>query len=298
MPVAPSELFRAVGLRLDGPARWGTSVRATRPGVFVVEWPQALERPPIDISAVGTWIARVPTLTLDGARPTGKALAARLAAFWLPGETIVFVGMAPGSMNARLGELFSTSLGDPGPYADARWLMALAGHDRCRVWWAETNAPEEYEDALLDAFGAGVPPAVSAALVDTSHVVPFANTVRAPEHWRLGIADDLAEAPAEAARGAASIASPGRAPGRRPASALTDADLDRLNDALQRLACGEPSMQITPSQANAETSIRLLLREDPSRPPTALGQLLRAGRIEGAQRDLDGRWAIRCARRK
>ncbi len=296
MPVAPSELFRAVGLRLDGPARWGTTVRATRPGVFAVEWPQALDRAPIDISAVGTWIARVPTLTLDGARPTGKALASRLAAFWLPGETIVFVGMAPRSMNVRLGELFSTPLGDPGPYADARWLRALIGYDRCRVWWAETDAPEEYEDGLLEAFGAGVPPAVSAALVDASHVLPFANTVHAPEGWRLGIADDLAEAPA-AAPGASSAAPAGRGSGRRTASALTDADLDRLNNALQRLACGEPSMQITPSQANAETSIRLLLREDPSRPPAALGQLLRAGRIEGAQRDLDGRWAIRCARR-
>lgn len=297
MPVTPAELFRTVGLRLDGPARWGTSVRAARPGVYAVEWPQPLERAPIDISAVGTWIARVPTLTLDGARPTGKALAARLAAFWLPGETVAFIGMAPRSLSARLGELFGTPLGDAGPFADARWLLALTGHDRCRIWWAETDAPEEYEDALLEAFGSGVPPAVSAGLVDASHVVPFANTMRAPERWRVGIADDLTEAPTATSTAATASAPPGRRTGRRPASALTDADIDRLNDALQRLACGEPSLQITPSQANAETSIRLLLGEDPSRPPSALGQLLRAGRIEGSHRDLDGRWAIRCARR-
>jgi hypothetical protein len=66
---------------------------------------------------------------------------------------------------------------------------------------------------------------------------------------------------------------------------------------LQRLACGEPALQITPSQANAEGAVRRLLGEDPSRPSSALGQLLRAGKIEGARQDLDGRWSIRCVRR-
>lgn len=73
--------------------------------------------------------------------------------------------------------------------------------------------------------------------------------------------------------------------------------MTRLNDLLQRLACGEPSLQITPAQANAEGAVRRLLGEDPSRPASALGQLLRAGRIEGARQDLDGRWSIRCERR-
>jgi hypothetical protein len=87
------------------------------------------------------------------------------------------------------------------------------------------------------------------------------------------------------------------APARRRPTEFSDGDVERLNDLLQRLACGEPSLQITPAQANAEGAVRRLLGEDPSRPPAALGQLLRAGRIEGARQDLDGRWSIRCTRR-
>ncbi len=298
MPLTPVDLFRAVGLRLDGPARWGAAVRATHAGVLAIEWPQASDRAPIDISAVGTWIARVPTLTLDGARPAGKALAARLASFWLPGEAIVFIGMAAESVSARIADLARIPLGDDGPSADARWLRALVGFDRSRIWWAETDAAEEYEDALLERFAElcrSAAPANAPARPAGSNVVPFANAARLGPAVH-GIEADVAEPPtASPAPGPA--AGPERGVGRRPPASLTDAEIDRVNDALQRLACGEPSMQITPSQANAERSVRLMLHEDPARPPVALGQLLRAGRIEGAHRDLDGRWSIRCTRR-
>jgi hypothetical protein len=76
VPLEPTALFRAVGLTPDGPARWGAPIRTAGAGVFLVEWPEPAERAPVDISAVGTWLARVPTLRVDGERPTGKMLAA------------------------------------------------------------------------------------------------------------------------------------------------------------------------------------------------------------------------------
>ncbi len=293
MPIDPVALFRAVGLTPDGPARWGVPIRAGGPGVFVVEWPAPLDRAPVDISAVGTWLARVPTLMVDGERPTGKALAARLAAWWLPGETIVYVGSAR-SLAKRLDAQVRTPLGDARPNPAGQWLKALRGFDGTRVWWATTDAAEEYEDALLEAFAAAIPPATTALLPDASLVLPFANRRRPGGTVRGdGVTGSSAEpaVPAEPAAAAASSAL------RRRPTDLSDADLARLNDLLQRIACGEPSLQITPSQANAEGAVRRLLGEDPSRPPSALGQLLRAGKIEGARQDLDGRWSIRCARR-
>ncbi len=89
----------------------------------------------------------------------------------------------------------------------------------------------------------------------------------------------------------------GKGTARRSPSTISDDDLARVNDLLQDLACGEPGLEITPSQANAEGAIRRLLGESPARPASALGQLLRAGKITGAHQDLDGRWAIRCTRR-
>jgi hypothetical protein len=292
----PGALFRAVGLTPDGPARWGAPVRVAGAGVFVVEWPAPAERAPVDISAVGTWLARVETLRVDGDRPTGKGLAARLAAWWLPGETVVYVGSAK-ALGRRVEALAATPLGDARPNPAGQWLKALRGFEGTRLWWAATDAAEEYEDALLEAFAAGVPATATATLPDASLVLPFANRRRPDGKLRAdGVTGSTAEpaepvAPVSSAAGGA-----GSTPRRRPTD-IPEADLARLNDLLQRLACGEPSLQITPSQANAEGSVRRLLGEDLARPASALGQLLRAGKIEGARQDLDGRWSIRCERR-
>jgi hypothetical protein len=268
-------------------------------GVFVVEWPVSAERAPVDISAVGTWLARVETLRIDGERPTGKALAARLAAWWLPGETVVYVGSAK-VLGRRVEALAGTPLGDARPNPAGQWLKALRGFGGTRIWWAATNAAEEYEDALLEAFAAAVPATATAALPNASLVLPFANRRRPGGRLRAdgvtgSTAEPVAPAPPVTQAGAASPAA-GAVPRRRPAD-LSEAELAPLNDLLQRLACGEPSLQITPSQANAEGAVRRLLGEDPARPASALGQLLRAGKIEGAHQDLDGRWSIRCERR-
>ncbi len=171
-----AELLRQVGLLPDGPVRWGAPVRSARPGVYLVELPAPLPRAPIDISRIGTWIDRVPTLLVDGSRPTGKDLAARLSAFWLPDQVVLFVGSTSGSIGRSVAELEHTPLGDPVVAEDGRWLGALRGLDQARVWWADTGAPEEYADAILGAFAEGVEPAAVAALHDPTVVVPFANT--------------------------------------------------------------------------------------------------------------------------
>ena len=296
MPIEPAALFRAVGLTPDGPALWGAPVRVAGPGVFVVEWPAPLDRAPVDISAVGTWLTRVPTLRVDGERPTGKALAARLAAWWLPGETVVYVGSAR-SLGKRVDGLARTPLGDARPNPAGQWLKALRGFEGARLWWAATDAAEEYEDALLEAFAVAVPAAATAGLPDATLVLPFANRRRPGGPIR---ADGLTGSTVEPAVPAepAPVAASGPASSRRRPVDYSEADLVRLNELLQRLACGEPALQITPAQANAEGAVRRLLGEDPARPPSALGQLLRAGKIEGARQDLDGRWSIRCLRRE
>jgi hypothetical protein len=295
VPLEPTALFRAVGLTPDGPARWGAPIRVAGAGVFLVEWPQPAERAPVDISAVGTWLARVAGLLVDGERPTGRALAARLAAWWLPGETVVYVGSGK-SLGRRIETMAATPLGDARPNPAGQWLKALRGFEGTRLWWAATDAAEEYEDALLEAFAAAVPETARASLPARAPILPFANRRRPGGQLRPdGISGSTAE-PAAPPEPAPSATGSGGGSRRRPGEYSED-DLARLNDLLQRLACGEPALQITPSQANAEGAVRRLLGEDSSRPPSALGQLLRAGRIEGARQDLDGRWAIRCSRR-
>ena len=168
-------LLRAVGLLADGPVPWGRPMPASGPGVFVVELSAPRATAPIELTKVGKWLEHVETLRLDGARPSSRALAARLAAFWLPSQAVLYVGAAPSSIPSRIRALRETPLGDRRPHSGGNWLHVLSGLERTRIWWAATDAVEEYEDALLGAFGEGVPATERAALPDTDVVLPFAN---------------------------------------------------------------------------------------------------------------------------
>jgi transcription elongation factor GreA len=161
-------------LTADGPAILGRGVRAGGAGVYVVELPSPLPTAPIDIHAVSAWLARVPTLVLDGSQPTSKQLLARLAAFWIPSATVLFVGGSERSIGGRVAALEHHVLGDSRPHAASHWLKTLRVSG-LRVWWASTGAPVEYEDALLEAFAGSVPDAERTALHDSVTVLPFGN---------------------------------------------------------------------------------------------------------------------------
>ena len=152
-----SEMMRELGLLVHGPAQWSKPTPSRSPGVFVVELPGAPETAPIDGHAVKRWIERVPTLTLGGERPSSQDLAGWLAGFWLPGEPILYVGRSARAISARLGAIYATPLGDSRPSAAGHWLRTLATLTALRVWWAETDAGEEYEDALLGLVAARNP---------------------------------------------------------------------------------------------------------------------------------------------
>ena len=173
-----ASLLRSVGLMADGPAVWGRPVPAQGPGVFVIELPAPLPSAPIELSRVGKWIERVDTLRLDGERPVSKALAARLGAYWLPSQTVLYIGSSDASVGRRVAAIARTELGDRRPAAGGNWLKTLRSLEGVKVWWAATAATEEYEDALLAAFAAGVPEADLAGLSEPSPVLPWANLRR------------------------------------------------------------------------------------------------------------------------
>jgi transcription elongation factor GreA len=185
-------LLREVGLMADGPVPWGRPVRHGASGVFLVELATPLPAAQLDLALVGKWLERVPDLRLDGTRPTSRDLLHRLAAFWLPSQTVLFVGSTAGSTAGRVAAIAKTMPGDRRPASSGFWLNFLRQLAGLRVWWAATDAPEEYEDALLDAFAAGVPEADRMALPDPAVVLPWA-VLRSPSGTRkpTGITNPL-----------------------------------------------------------------------------------------------------------
>ncbi len=191
------ELLRAIGLIADGPVVWGRPVPAARPGIFVIELPAPRTSAPLELTRVGKWIERVETLRLDGERPTSRQLAARLAAFWLPDEVVLYVGATPNSIASRVKALRETAIGDRRPHSGGHWLHLLTGLEGARIWWAATEAVEEYEDAILSTFAAGVSDAARAGLPDHDVVLPFANLrMPAGARKRTGLSGSLIPEPA------------------------------------------------------------------------------------------------------
>lgn len=170
-----SELLRDLGLLVDGPAQWTRPVSSRRPGIFVVELPNALPDAPVDIVAVRRWLEHVPEMKLDGEPATAADVAKRLHEFWLPDEPVLYVGRSTKAIGRRVAAMYETPLGDARPYSGGHWLRALSVLPDLRIWWADTDAHEEYEDALLSEIakrnGALGRDAASGALL------PFANLV-------------------------------------------------------------------------------------------------------------------------
>jgi transcription elongation factor GreA len=194
MPHDPTAagLLRAVGLLADGPVPWGRPVRYGGPGVYLVELAAPANAADLDLARVGKWLERVPDLRLDGSRPSSRDLLHRLAAFWLPSQPVLLIGGTPGSVAGRVAAVARTVPGDRKPASSGFWLHLLRSLDGARIWWAPTDAPEEYEDALVDAFAAGVPESERAALPDLSAVLPWA-VLRSPSGVRkaTGIVNPL-----------------------------------------------------------------------------------------------------------
>lgn len=251
------ELLRDLGLLVDGPRLWGQPVPSRAPGVFVVELPTGMPDAPIDIVAVRRWLERVPTLTLDGERPTAEAVAKRLHEFWLPGEPVLYVGRSPRQIGARINSMYATVLGDAKPHPGGHWLKTLSVLPELRIWWAETDAHEEYEDGLLAQIAERNTESGRDAAI--GRLLPFANLMSADgvpkAHGLLGsLRSDTADAPAAAKTAAktstrrptkSSAASararkpaPPKAPPPRPtiAPTLVSQDgLDKLNAELEDL---------------------------------------------------------------
>lgn len=177
-PMGAAALLRAIGLRPDGPVRWGRPLTTREPGLYLVELAEALPAPPIELTRVGKWIERVPNLQLDGLRPTSKTLAARLASLWLPSEVILYAGATSGSLGGRVLALARHAIGDRRPHADGHWLHLLTGIEHARIWFAETDAPEEYLDAALDTFAAGLPSSLPPGRPARALSLPWANLRR------------------------------------------------------------------------------------------------------------------------
>jgi hypothetical protein len=173
-------LFAAADVPLAGVVGWRNRVPVSGPGVYVI----ALSHDaaslsgaagcPVSRVALEEWLERRPELTLDGRRPTIDEVTARLRAFWLPDEPVLYIGKAT-SLATRVGQYYATPLGARRPHAGGHFLKTLAALDELHVFYGPCADPLNAEDAMLRAFVDGVSAETVARLHDSELPLPFAN---------------------------------------------------------------------------------------------------------------------------
>jgi len=186
MPTSVKELFDQANLSFNGPVKWGQIIPAKEPGVYVVSLSETaddkvyclLEKAPIETKMVKQWIEYVPNLKIDKIRPIVqdfvKRLSERLSEFWLPDETILYIGNTS-SISNRVNQYYETVLGDPRPHRGGHWIKTLKILEELYIYWAITNKYKDDKIRLLKIFKNNVSDKSKENLYDPFLSLPFAN---------------------------------------------------------------------------------------------------------------------------
>jgi len=183
MPTYVKQLFTDSGKEILGQVKWGQKVNCNYPGIYVVAITDSAEKivcsvdAPISVKIVQDWITYVPKLNLDGKRPRYGDLVNRLKEFWIPDETILYIGKAGTSLKDRVNQYYNTRLGDPKPHAGGHWIKTLENLSDLNIFWTTSvgEKAKDVEDRFIKNFIRNVSNESKQNLFDSEHPFPFAN---------------------------------------------------------------------------------------------------------------------------
>ena len=178
-----SDLLEADSLERSGVVRWGKQVANDKPGVYIVSLSSDLDEnncltatAPINHVVIEKWLRRVPEFKLDGElNPSPEAVAGRLSEYWLPDESILYIGQTSRAMQSRLNQFYKHKLGNSSPHRGGHWLKTLSVLNETFVHYAETPDPELSEYRLMRAFMVNASVSTRNCLRDSDQPYPFGN---------------------------------------------------------------------------------------------------------------------------
>lgn len=190
MPSTIASLLASVGLQPSGSVRWGEPVPEVRPGVYIVSLTastDAVDRTfataPVSGQALDELLEVCPDLKLDGVPNSTRAeLAARIGAYWLADECVLYIGLAGQPLRTRVRQYYTTPVGAAKPHKGGWWLKALAVLRDLHVHYAATSGFRHAEEEMLRTFASSASDTSRGAFPDGEPVMPFANL--RDGHWR------------------------------------------------------------------------------------------------------------------
>ena len=187
MPLSIADLITKTGLIADGleTVRWGHTPTSSKVGIYIVSTSQnptindnLFESIPINNNILEFWLNKVKTLQLDGnTSPTVSQLRDRLNKFWLPDESILYIGQTECSkgIKRRVSQYYRTELGERKPHAGGHWIKTLSILNELFVHYFPDNTPTQTEKNLLRTFVGQVSEQTLVNLRDRNLPIPFAN---------------------------------------------------------------------------------------------------------------------------
>jgi hypothetical protein len=194
MPCTVRSILKAAGVRRSGVAHWGEPL--ARPpsgqpgtGIYIVALTSrtnrvdgCLDRAPVASAALDALLRRRPDLSIDGVRATRAKLAQRVRGFWLPDETVLYIGLAGSRKNhageelpRRVGEYATTRLGAKSPHSGGWPLLTLSNLRELYVHYGYCGNVDTVESAALGWFAGHASARRKTVLRDPSKIMPFAN---------------------------------------------------------------------------------------------------------------------------
>jgi hypothetical protein len=186
MPTTIKEIFDAFKIDPINKTKWGECVYCTDPGIYIVSLSSEFEKnidlikvPKFDDQKILQWINKVSLFKIDGSRPTIQIINDRLTRFWLPDESILYIGKIKRKTNSGLGkrihEYYETEIGDGGPHSGGQWIKVLKNLNSLYVYYGYSADPKTIEDKMLTYFNDHVSKQTKSILYDPNKTIPFAN---------------------------------------------------------------------------------------------------------------------------
>lgn len=172
MPITVSELVEKVGLssKLLKKVGWGKQVNMRDEGIYIVAMSKPLKRIPINKDKVKSNNWEIDAIPTDDFILIKK----RLSKFWLPDETILYIGKAS-NVRKRIQQYYKTVNGKSKNHSGGYWLKYINIPNKTYIYYIECANSEACEAEMLCAFFEQVSNDNKKRLFGTGIVLPFAN---------------------------------------------------------------------------------------------------------------------------
>lgn len=176
-------MFEENGKTISGQVKWPDIVDCNEPGVYVVAITPVADKmlcydeAPISIELIERWINYVPNMTLNNLTPTTESLVQRLNGFWIPDETILYIGQTGAYLRERIHQYYNTPLGNPRPHRGGHWIKTLSNLEGLSIYWTTLEGETAYdlESRFLEYFIKNMSLKSRRNLFDPNNSLPLAN---------------------------------------------------------------------------------------------------------------------------